>query len=233
MPNQNLNLKFFAALLGISLVGFQAAAQEPAPADKGLVKEGPAVTNAANKTGPGENSAPAKETVQEAGQSNLEKDIQALRGTIQKLGEAQKEVEQLRGKLAIVEGDNAALSLRVKTLEGDNEALTQRVKRLEGDNARLLEQMRDLTEPAGAGKQVTAKKPAFVKSAVEFYNYESHPVKMNVNGVWHTLKEGKNTILVPYGPVQIHRYTSADPRTFIQWTPSEDGFVMEFDVGNP
>ena len=105
-----------------------------------------------------------------------------------KTGRSQKEVEKLQGKLAIVEGENAALSERVKTLESANDTLTaagetagRRQRPVDRTNA-------GFTNDAETRKQITANKPAFVKSAVEFYNYESHPVKMNVNGVWHTLK---------------------------------------------
>ncbi len=238
---------FFAALLGLSLVCLSAPAQQPAPADKGLPKDGPEVVQKGSNNSTQDQADDQNKTVETPAKSaspapveklnqqitDLEKEIESLRRMLQKLGDPQKEVEKLQGKLAIVEGENAALSERVKTLENTNDKLSERVQRLEGINATLSEQIQDFTETEDARKQVTAKKPAFVKSAIEFYNYEGHPVKMNVNGVWHTLKEGKNTILVPYGPVQIHRYTTAEPRTFITWTPDQEGYVMEFDVGTP
>ncbi|MCA9073268.1 MAG: hypothetical protein KDA84_30300, partial [Planctomycetaceae bacterium] len=162
----------------------------------------------------------------------LQTQIQGLQTTLDQFAETQKELEQLRGRVAITEGDTTALQNRVKTLETEKGQLSTRVKDLEGDYAALQEQMREYSKNMGAGsqQQLTAK-PAWVKAAVRFFNHEGRSLKINVNGVWHTLKDGENTIWVNYGPVHVYRYTGHEPRTFAHWKSYQDGYVMDFDVG--
>ena len=214
-----------------------SAAAPPAPAGKGLAVED---TNSANV---GAQESESENSENQASESDadlkslkkqiadLQAEIQNLTAMLEKIGDSKKELEQLKGKVAIVEGDNSALLERVKTLEGDKSKLADRVKVLEGDNATLQERLAKMDSEGS--EERTALKPAFVKSAVRFFNHEDRPVKMNVNGVWHTVKEGENTIWVPYAPVHVYRYTGAEPKTFWKWKEHMDGFVMDFDVGTP
>jgi hypothetical protein len=126
----------------------------------------------------------------------------------------------------------------MKAMEDDKTAMLNRVKMLEADNVTLLEGMEKLAEKmagpeSGGPKTQTTAKPAFVHSAVRFYNHEGRALRMNVNGVWHTLKEGENDIWVAYGPVHIYRYNGAEPKLFWEWKPYKNGYLMEFDVGTP
>ncbi len=237
-----------AILIGCFLGLGPAAADDPAPADKGVILDdaGQQPTDqtegeAEKQPAPVENP-PGEDTTPEAALrkqvADLEAQITALKATLQKMGDAQKEVELLKGKITIVEGENTSLAGRIKTLEEENSTLASRVKRLEGDNASLLERTEQFAAKLNGidetGKtQVTAAKPGFVKSAVRFHNHEGRPLRMNVNGVWHTLQEGQNDIWVPYGPVHIYRYNGSEPRAFFDWKPYKDGYVMEFDVGKP
>lgn len=244
-------LTFSIALIIYTTAGFVLAAQ-PAPAEKGLAentetatKNPLAVTDDPEVAGENAEETTAQKVADTAEDTTslkaqiaaLQTEIKALRTTLDKFADTQKELEQLRGKVVIMEGDNAAIRDRVEKLETEKDELVARVKTLEGDNATLLERMRDFSDKMGnleteGQKQLTAK-PAFVKAAVRFHNHEGRPLKMNVNGVWHTLQEGENTVWVPYAPVHIYRYTGADPRTFWKWKPHMDGYIMEFDVGTP
>jgi hypothetical protein len=235
-------LAFFVIVSGF---GFQVVAAPPAPAEKGLAGDGPQVVQndpekAAGKTGESETSAPNDDAKAQLDSRivALEKEINTLQSSLGKLADTQKELEQLRGKFAIVEGENAALTTRMKAMEDDKTAMLNRVKMLEADNATLMEGMEKIAEALGgpesaSPKTQTTAKPAYVHSAVRFYNHEGRALRMNVNGVWHTLKEGENDIWVAYGPVHIYRYNGAEPKLFWEWKPYKNGYLMEFDVGTP
>ena len=246
-----MNKCFLTAIfIGCSLCA--ASADQPAPAEKGLASEelslgqtggenGEKAAGAPQEQAPPENSQPAENPNAELRQqiADLQTELEALQSTLEKMMSAQKDLEALKGKIVIVEGENTALSTRIKTLEDENTTLANRVKRLEGDNAALLERTEEFAAKIGnmageGGKtEVTAARPGFVHSAVRFHNHEGRPLRMNVNGVWHTLKEGENDIWVPYGPVHIYRYTGAEPKLFWEWKSYKNGYIMEFDVGTP
>jgi chaperonin cofactor prefoldin len=239
-----MNKPLLTAILIGSFCGFTLAADDPAPAEKGLDEDGPEVVQVdtdQNAPEPGKAEDPPAGDEQDLQKqiAILETEIKALHDSLKQMGDAQKELEQLKTQLANVEDENTALSTRIRTLEDENTALASRVKRLEGDNATLLERTEQVAnkignwETQGSKTQVTAK-PGFVKSAVRFHNHEGRRLQMNVNGVWHTLKEGQNEIWVPYGPVHIYRYNGAEPKLFWEnWKPYGDGYIMEFDVGTP
>lgn len=221
------------ALIFYSASGLVLSAAQPAPAEKGLAentdsgKENTEKTTAKKEGG---EDTTLKEQI-----ASLQSEIQALRTTLDNFADTQKELQALKGRVVILEGDYTGLMERAKKLETEKEDLATRVKTLEGDNATLLERMREFADTMGnmktdGQKQLTAK-PVWVKAAVRFFNHEGRSLKMNVNGVWHTLKDGENTIWVNYGPVHVYRYTGAEPRTFAHWKPHMDGYLMEFDVG--
>ena len=230
-----------AVLLSSSLMA-PAFAAPPAPPETG-VQGGPEVAqaNQSENTGTeeGQQSASEDPTAKLQQQiTSLETEIKALRTALEKATETQKELETLRGKVAIMEGDTAGLLTRMKAQEDEKTKLMDRVKVLEADNATLQESRKTVDdklaklETQGPEERTTAK-PVFVPSAVRFYNPEGRPLQMNVNGVWHTLKAGENDIWVPYGPVHIYRYTGAEPKMFWKWKSHQNGFLMEFDVGTP
>lgn len=230
MPKSSLT----AALI-ICLASCLALAAQPAPADKGVISEEGSLgnQNAENtdsksaENHASESDADLKSLKREI--ADLQSEIQTLTAMLQKVGDAKKELEQLKAELVILEEENGTLSKRVKDLEDEKTRISDRLQRMEGNNATLEERLAKM-ETDGPVEQTTAK-PAFVKSAVRFFNHENHSVKMNVNGVWHTVEAGENTVWVPYAPVHIYRYTDSEPRTFWKWKPHMDGYVMDFDIG--
>lgn len=231
-------IKAVPALLTVSLLSSISLAAPPAPTDQGvIIEESQASETQVEKASAGEKAKGEEPKNSDENQeltskiAELQTEIRSLRGMLEKLGDPKKEHEQLDAEIKMLQAENTALADRVKTLESDKDKLTQRLNSVEGINARLQERLANLetSEP----QEQTVAKPAFVKSAVRFYNYEGRPVKMNVNGVWHTIKEGENQIWVPYAPVHVYRYNGAEPRTFWKWKPHMDGFIMEFDVGTP
>lgn len=226
------------ALLIYTTTGFVVSAAQPAPAAKGLAEN--AETEGAKKeettakkvAETGEDTTTLNEQI-----AALQTELKSLQTMLDKFAETQKELERLRGRVAITEGDHTAIRDQVTALKTEKEELTTRIKTLEDDNAALRKEVQSLTDKmaaadTGSQQHLTAK-PAFVKAAVRFFNHEGRSLKMNVNGVWHTLKDGENMVWVPYGPVHIYRYNGAEPRTFSSWKPYMDGYVMEFDVGKP
>ncbi len=223
-----------AILLTYSFSFLTASAAPPAPAEKGIAGDGPEVTQIETKK-PAPMSADKKE---ESAPKPLQQQIADLEIALKALRESQKEIEHLQGNITILKAENTGLATRLKTVEDDKTTLANRVKRLEADNLTLQEDMRKVVDKLADLNQDTAKrqftaKPAFVHSAVRFYNHEGNPLRMNVNGVWHTLKPGENDIWVAYGPVHIYRYTGAEPKLFWDWKPYKNGYLMEFDVGQP
>ncbi len=220
-----------------SLLTFPAnAAAQPAPADKGLAGDGPEVVQVDAQESGGEKEANSGEAqtakTLEQQIADLETEIKALRTTLAKMTDAQKDLETLQSKVNILEGENTALAARVKTLESSKDLLDKRVASLEGDNATTQETLAKIPSHGHAQEQ-TAAKPAFTYAAVRFHNHENHTLRMNVNGVWHTLEPGQNDVWVPHGPVHIYRYTDAEPKVFMDWKPYKTGVIMEFDVGTP
>ncbi len=224
-------------------------AQEPAPAEKGVSKEGPKIGQAKPEN-PMDNT-PATDALNKQ-ITDLQQQLKTLQNTLDKLSKTPDDIVELKGKIALVSDDNKSLTDRVKTLEADKKtlesekqtlisdlaALAKRVQTLEGDNGSLLARLESVSEKMAAldtetQQPQTTKKTAFVKAAVLFHNNENRELQMNVNGTWHTLKPGANPIWVPHGPVHIYRYTGAEPKLFWKWKTYKDGFVMEFDVGTP
>jgi len=237
-------LSFCLAMMIGFMTAMAAVAAQPAPPTKGIVGEETDATEKNNgkaenpENSDGENSQAQSSDKPKGNKAlrqqiaDLQSEIQTLKETLDQVSDSQKKLMQLTQKLGILENENSALSKRVKSLETEKEDLANRVKSLEGDNAALLERTAKLENDEGPQTR-TAAKPAFVKSAVRFFNHEGRRVKINVNGVWHTLNEGENLIWVPYAPVHIYRYNDAEPRTFWKWKPHMDGYVMDFDVGTP
>jgi hypothetical protein len=227
-------LAVLAVLIG-SLVSFQAeASAQPAPAETGVFPEGPALAQSDGQQDERQEEAAAAETkvskTPEQQIADLQAEIKTLKSSLTNLADAQKAVEELQSRVKILEGENTNLSARIKTLESAKDALDRRVMTLEAVSATTQETLAKLPNKDSATQQTTAK---FVNAAVRFHNHEGRNLKMNVNGVWHTLKPGENDILVPYGPVHIYRYTDAEPKPFKDWKPHQDGYIMEFDVGTP
>lgn len=226
-------LSILAVLIGSSLCYQVHASAQPAPAEVGI-EGGPEIAQADGQKPEGqEASAESKTEVTKTPEqkiADLEAEIKALRGELAKMTDAKKDFEALQSRVNLLEGENNTLSIRVKTLESGKDSLTTRVMTLEADNSITQETLDRLSKPGNdaSGQQTTAK---FVTAAVRFHNHEGRNLRMNVNGIWHTLKPGKNDILVAYGPVHIHRYTDAEPKMFLDWKSFQDGFIMEFDVG--
>lgn len=230
-------LSILAVLIG-SLLAFEAQAfDQPAPAEKGIVPDGPDLAQAeGQKTEGQENTASSKTEVTKTPEqkiADLEAEIETLRAALAKLTQAQKDLESLQGQVKILEGENTNLAARIKELESSKDALDRRMATLEADSATLQEELAKIPGQNGDPKEQTTAKPAFTHAAVRFHNHEGHSLRMNVNGVWHTLKPGANDVWVPHGPVHIYRYTDSEPKLFWEWKPYKSGFLMEFDVGKP
>ena len=230
-------ISILLVLIG-SLLTFQAnASAQPAPADKGLAGDGPEVVQVDAQKPGGEkeansSEAPTAKTLEEQ-IADWETEIKGLRTTLAKMTDAQKDREELQSQVTILEGENSTLTMRVKTLESAKDALDRRVEKLEADNLTLQETFKMPSQGNGSAQQQTTAKPAMTYAAVRFHNHESYNLKMNVNGVWHTLEPGQNDVWVPHGPVHIYRYTDAEPKVFWDWKPYKNGVLMEFDVGKP
>lgn len=210
-------------LIGLSLC-YQANAYDdpaPAPAEKGLPESGPEVVQVDAKKTTGQEATASSQT-------------EVTKTPEEQIADLETEIKTLKSRVNLLEGENTTLTARVKTLESSKDTLLQRISTLEAETATVQETLDKLPAQSGDGaKQQTTAKPAITYAAVRFHNHEGQPVRMNVNGVWHTLKAGKNDIWVPYGPVHIFRYTTAEPKPYWDWKPNKDGFVMEFDVGQP
>ena len=137
--------------------------------------------------------------------------IQQLLATIDRL---ETRIEELETKLEAVSRTSGALAARVGDLAEPGGA--NLLGNLNTDS-RLRRQVVQATNP-----------PA----AVRFYNWDSQPRKISVNGSWYTLKPGTTTVRVPYGPVAVTHCDEQNPQTFSDWTPQGEGFVMVFDVEN-
>ena len=123
----------------------------------------------------------------------------------------------------------AAIDRRIVALEQQVETLVQNHADLAATvdvaGSRVLSNLN--TDPAMRTTLVQAANP---EAAVRFYNYGAQPKRMQVNGTWHRLRRGVNTIRVPYGPVTVTECDQKDPITFDDWTPVDGGYVMVFDI---
>jgi TolA-binding protein len=189
-------IAILAVLCGSSLCYQANAAAQPAPAEKGLADGGPEIAQADG---------------QNAEEKTASSQTEVTKTPEQRIADLEAEIENLLSQVKILEGENTNLTARIKTLESAKDTLSARVATLEGDSASMQEELAKLPAQGGDGsKEQTTAKPAFTYAAVRFHNHEGKSLRMNVNGVWHTLKAGKNDIWVPHGPVHIFRYTSAE-----------------------
>ena len=172
----------------------------------------------------------------------LLKEIKKNDAEIAKLREAQTATDEA---LAKIKGDGRTNEEQIAELERTSTATDKKLTSLVKDTASLLNALGEISEQDGDRRfpkilgtlQVNKKlrdeliKELDVKAEAVFYNNESKPAPMWVNGTLFRLQPGKNSVRVPYGPVTLLRYTNRSPKVFTQWKATDGGFVMEFDVG--
>ncbi|WP_166822312.1 hypothetical protein [Thalassoroseus pseudoceratinae] len=178
----------------------------------------PAVESASAEESPKEATVPANTVSLEqwnALQANLEKLQTAIVDLNRKVDGLQKQ-----------NADLVQLQDQIKALEKANRDLRDELDTLSTNDptATLL---------TDARQRMQLRRALKVSAEVRLYNWTETNARMNVNGTWHELKPGLNTIAVPYGPVTMHRWTAGTPRSFDNWKEDEDAPYMAFDVGVP
>lgn len=164
-------------------------------------------------------TAASVETVTMKQWADLQADLQDLRATIANLN---RKIDGLQQQNA----DLVQLRDQIKALESANRELRDELDTLSTNDptATLL---------TDAKQRMQLRRALKVSAEVRLYNWTEKSARMNVNGTWHELKPGLNTVAVPYGPVTMHRWTAGTPRSFDQWKEDEDTPYMAFDVGLP
>ncbi len=199
-----------------------ASATESAPSEAETKAKSDAPADQADST-PKETTAKKTEspveTVTMKQWTDLQADLQDLRSTIANLN---RKIDGLQQQNA----DLVQLRDQIKALESANQNLRDELDTLSTNDptATLL---------TDAKQRMQLRRALKVSAEVRLYNWTEKSARMNVNGTWHELKPGLNTVAVPYGPVTMHRWTAGTPRSFDQWKEDEDTPFMAFDVGLP